>query len=111
MKIKITIILAIVIIVATATPIYARPVIRRKAARKTISAGSVYTQNPGYGSKNSYDEFHTVPKDIPANDNYNRSGGIDELHINSNYDRDVWHPEDRGGRINGFDEFRFPDEM
>ena len=62
------------------------------------------------GAKNSYDEFHTVPKDTPANDGY-RSGGFDELHINENYRQNVWHPEHRGYRINGFDEFRYPDEM
>ena len=111
MKIKIAIVMAIALILASATPIYARPSARRKATRKTVSAGSILTPNRGYGSKNSYDEFHTVPRDIPANDNHNRPGSIDELHINSNYEQDVWHPESRGGRINGFDEFRFSDEM
>ncbi len=67
-------------------------------------------QNRNYGSKNSYDEFHTAPKDIQANDGY-KSGGFDELHINENYRQNVWHPEHRGYRISGFDEFRYPDEM
>ena len=67
-------------------------------------------QSQDYGSKNSYDEFHTAPKDIQANDGY-KSGGFDELHINENYRQNVWHPEHRGNRLSGFDEFRYPDEM
>ncbi|MCR4589410.1 MAG: hypothetical protein K5668_01135 [Lachnospiraceae bacterium] len=72
-----------------------------------VPTGSQYSS---YGAKYSYDEFHTVPIDIPANDGY-RSGGFDELHINENYRQNVWHPKHRGSRIEGFDEFRFPDEM
>lgn len=67
-------------------------------------------QNISYGAKYSYDEFHTAPKDIEANDGYG-TGGFDELHINENYRSRVWHPKHRGNRIEGFDEFRFPDEM
>lgn len=67
-------------------------------------------QNSSYGAKYSYDEFHTAPKDIEANDGYG-AGGFDELHINENYRSRVWHPKHRGNRIEGFDEFRFPDEM
>ncbi len=40
-----------------------------------------------------------------------RSGGFDELHINENYRQNVWHPEHRGFRMEGFDEFKYPDEM
>lgn len=83
----------------------------------TDTADDLHIYSNGYacrsrncGAKNSYDEFHTVPKDTPANDGY-RSGGFDELHINENYRQNVWHPEHRGYRINGFDEFRYPDEM
>ena len=68
------------------------------------------SQANGYGSKYSYDEFHTAPTDIPANDGY-KSGNFDELHINENYRQNVWHPRDRGGRLNGFDEFHYPDEL
>lgn len=67
-------------------------------------------QNISYGARYSYDEFHTAPKDIEANDGYG-AGGFDELHINENYRSRVWHPKHRGNRIEGFDEFRFPDEM
>ena len=67
-------------------------------------------QSSKYGAKYSYDEFHTAPKDIQANDGYG-AGGFDELHINENYRQNVWHPEHRGNRIQGFDEFRYPDEM
>ncbi len=75
-----------------------------------IYSNEYASQTQNYGSKNSYDEFHIAPKDIPANDGY-KSGGFDELHINENYRQNVWHPEHRGYRINGFDEFRYPDEM
>ena len=37
--------------------------------------------------------------------------GFDELHINENYRQNVWHPENRGSRMNGFDEFHYPDEL
>ena len=85
------------------------------AVTDTVDGLHVYSneyasQNLNYGSKNSYDEFHTAPKDIPANDGY-KSGGFDELHINENYKQNVWHPEHRGYRLSGFDEFRYPDEM
>ena len=63
-----------------------------------------------YGTKYSYDEFHTAPTDIPANDGY-KSGSFDELHINENFRQNVWHPQNRGGRLNGFDEFHYPDEL
>ena len=75
-----------------------------------IYSNEYASQSQNYGSKNSYDEFHTAPKAIPANDGY-KSGGFDELHINENYRQNVWHPEHRGNRISGFDEFRYPDEM
>ncbi|MCR5775584.1 MAG: hypothetical protein K6G42_10915 [Lachnospiraceae bacterium] len=68
------------------------------------------SQSSDYGAKYSHDEFHTNPKDISSNDGY-RSGGFDELHINENYRQNVWHPSHRGGRLSGFDEFRYPDEM
>ena len=83
----------------------------KRASMAGKSTKSESKQNVGSRSKNSYDEFHMAPVDIPANDNYHHSGGIDELHINENYKQDIWHPESRGGRINGIDEFRFPDEM
>ncbi|MCR5747904.1 MAG: hypothetical protein K6G03_09365 [Lachnospiraceae bacterium] len=62
-----------------------------------------------YGSKNSYDEFHTAPYDIKSNDGY-RSGGFDELHINENYRDQVWRPSTKVYRL-GIDEFRLPNEM
>ena len=106
MKVRLMIMLTIAIVIMSATPIYAgRRVYSTVKPVKTVSG-----QKAGFGSKNSYDEFHTAPKDIPANDSY-RSGSFDELHINENYSQDVWHPEDRGMRINGFDEFHFADEF
>ncbi|MBR1524601.1 MAG: hypothetical protein IJ641_09135 [Lachnospiraceae bacterium] len=85
------------------------------AATDTVEDLHIYSneyasQSRNYGAKYSYDEFHTAPVDIPANDGYG-AGGFDELHINENYRQNVWHPEHRGGRIQGFDEFRYPDEM
>ena len=75
-----------------------------------IYSNEYASQGQNYGSKNSYDEFHTAPGDIAPNDGH-KSGGFDELHINENYRQNVWHPEHRGNRIQGFDEFRYPDEM
>ena len=75
-----------------------------------IYSNEYANQSSNYGAKYSYDEFHTAPKDIQANDGYG-AGGFDELHINENYRQYVWHPEHRGNRIQGFDEFRYPDEM
>lgn len=75
-----------------------------------IYSNEYANQSRSYGAKYSYDEFHTAPYDILANDGYG-AGGFDELHINENYRQNVWHPEHRGYRIQGFDEFRYPDEM
>lgn len=75
-----------------------------------ISSNEYATQTQDYGAKYSYDEFHTAPKDIQPNDGY-KSGGFDELHINENYLGNVYHPDHRGYRIEGFDEFRYVDEM
>ncbi len=67
-------------------------------------------QGRDYGAKFSTDEFHTAPVDIKANDGY-KKGGFDELHINENYAGRVWHPSKPVYRIEGFDEFRLPNEM
>ena len=75
-----------------------------------IYSNKYANQSSNYGAKYNYDEFHTAPVDIPANDGYG-AGRFDELHINENYKQNVWHPEYRGCRIQGFDEFRYPDEM
>ena len=83
---------------------------KQGAYETAASSNQVQEQNRYYGSKNSYDEFHTAPTDIPANDGYT-SGNFDELHINENYRQNVWHPENRGGRMEGFDEFHYPDEL
>lgn len=83
---------------------------KQGAYETAASSNQVQEQNRYYGSKNSYDEFHTAPTDIPANDGY-KSGNFDELHINENYRQNVWHPENRGGRMEGFDEFHYPDEL
>ena len=82
----------------------------QSAYEAAISSNQGQVQSGDYGSKNSYDEFHTSPVDIPANDGY-KSGNFDELHINENYRQNVWHPENRGFRLNGFDEFHYPDEL
>ncbi len=83
---------------------------KKNSPKTSESYGQTGSQYGSYGAKYSYDEFHIAPTDIPANDSY-RSGGFDELHINENYSRNVWHPEHRGFRIEGFDEFKYPDEM
>ncbi len=58
----------------------------------------------------SYDELRIGGRNTAPNDGYG-SGGFDELHINENYRQNVYHSENRGFRMEGFDEFRFVDEM
>lgn len=62
-----------------------------------------------YGSKQSTDEFHTVPYDVGANDGY-KHGDIDELHINENYRQNVWKPDHKVLRL-GIDQFKLPNEL
>ena len=40
-----------------------------------------------------------------------QKSGFDELRINDNYRDQVWHPTNRGFRMEGFDELRYPDEL
>ncbi len=88
-----------------------------KSVRVTDTADELHIYSDSYGSdqrdygaKNSTDEFHTAPVDIKANDGY-KKGGFDELHINENYAQNVWRPSKPVYRIEGFDEFRLPNEM
>ena len=53
---------------------------------------------------------NTAVKSNPYNEPTEKSG-FDELRINENYRDQVWHPVDRGFRMQGFDELRYPDEM
>ena len=62
------------------------------------------------GVKYSYDEYRISGSQTAPNNGY-KSGGFDELHINENYKQNVYHPTDRGFRMEGFDEFRYVDEM
>ena len=65
--------------------------------------------NAYYGAKNSWDEFHTSPYDIGANDGYG-AGGFDEIHINENFRQNVWKPDHKVLRL-GIDEFRLPSDF
>lgn len=65
--------------------------------------------NANYGAKNSYDEFHTAPYDIDANDGYG-AGGFDEIHVNENYRQNVWKPDYKVQRL-GIDQFKLPNEL
>lgn len=67
--------------------------------------------NANYGAKNSYDEFHTAPYDIGANDGYDEST-FGELHINRNYRQNVYYDASKENqRIKNFDEFRYVWEL
>ncbi len=78
------------------TPAYGQP-----GQKTTVSApGAIF----------SYDELHIGGRNTAPNDGYG-SGGFDELHVNENYRQNVYHPEHRGFRMEGFDEFRYVDEM
>ena len=65
--------------------------------------------NANYGAKNSYDEFHTAPYDIDANDGYG-TGGFDEIHVNENYRDQVWKPDYKVQRLD-IDQFKLPNEL
>lgn len=66
--------------------------------------------NAYYGAKNSYDEFHTTPYDIGANDGYDESTW-GELHINRNYRKDVYYEPEKDKNRLGIDEYRLPWQM
>lgn len=66
--------------------------------------------NAYYGSKNSYDEFHTAPYDIGANDGYDEST-FGELHINRNYRQNVYYEPERDKYRLDIDEYRLPWQM
>lgn len=68
------------------------------------------TVNIPNGAKYSGDEFHTVPIDKAADDGYDNSTW-GELHINSNYAANVYHPNPTGTRLKGFDELRYVDDL
>lgn len=66
--------------------------------------------NAYYGAKNSYDEFHTAPYDIDANDGHDESTW-GELHINENYRKNVYYEPERDKYRLGIDEYRLPWQM
>lgn len=68
-----------------------------------------YSVSGNYGTKLSNDEFRVYGADTPANDGYSASG-FDELHIPSQYKKNLWRPEGKVYRL-GIDEFRLPNEM
>ncbi|MCR5627583.1 MAG: hypothetical protein K6F99_09695 [Lachnospiraceae bacterium] len=68
-----------------------------------------YSVSGNYGTKMSNDEFHVYGAETPANDGYSTSG-FDELHIPSQYRKNLWRPEGKVYRL-GIDEFRLPNDM
>ncbi len=82
----------------------------RRAQENSTVRQPMQTMVSGQGAIFSYDEFHIRGNYTAPNDGY-KSGGFDELHINENYKQNVYHPEHRGFRMEGFDEFRYVDEM
>lgn len=69
-----------------------------------------YGQDRSYGAKNSWDEFHTAPYDISANDGYEDSTW-GELHINENYRQNVYYEPEKDRNRLGIDEYRLPWQM
>ena len=57
-------------------------------------------------SQNTIVKSSTISYNEPA-----EKSGFDELRINENYRDQVWHPANRGFRMKGFDELRYPDEL
>ena len=72
---------------------------RQETYKKNKANKSTSSQNTVVKSTNN-----------PYNEPTEKSG-FDELRINSNYRDQVWHPVDRGFRMQGFDELRYPDEL
>ena len=66
--------------------------------------------NAYYGAKNNYDEFHTAPYDIGANDGYEESTW-GELHINRNYRQNVYYEPEKDKNRLEIDEYRLPWQM
>ena len=66
--------------------------------------------NAYYGAKNSWDEFHTAPYDVGANDGYEESTW-GELHINRNYRKNVYYEPEKDRNRLGIDEYRLPWQM
>ena len=66
--------------------------------------------NAYYGAKNSWDEFHTSPYDIGANDGYEESTW-GQLHINENYRKNVYYEPEKDRNRLGIDEYRLPWQM
>lgn len=62
------------------------------------------------GAKFSNDEFRITPNDKAPDDGYN-SSTWGELHINSHYARNVYHPNPTGTRFKGWDELRYVDDL
>lgn len=74
--------------------------LKRNQSAKSRTTQDYSAKSVDTGSQNHY----SLPDERFSN-------GFDELKVNENYLKDVWHPADRGYRIPGFDELRFPDEM
>jgi len=66
--------------------------------------------NAYYGAKNSWDEFHTAPYDIGANDGYEESTW-GQLHINENYRKDVYYEPEKDKNRLSIDQYRLPWQM
>ena len=77
-------------------------VVGNPATTETVS-------NPS-GAKFSNDEFRIAPNDKAPDDGYN-SSTWGELHINSHYARNVYHPNPTGTRFKGWDELRYVDDL
>ena len=91
------------LLIANTIPAYARPEYSEETKRLMREAG-LQTEELEWEEIDRRQQEYRRRKGLSTSSN-------DELHINENYKQNVWHPEHRGYRINGFDEFRYPDEM
>lgn len=95
-------ILTFIISLLSGMPVYAKTGYSEESKRLGRAAGLQMDEL-------EWEEINRRQQEYRSRKSSTSSG--DELHINENYRQNVWHPEHRGNRISGFDEFRYPDEM
>lgn len=117
------IISTLILTLAISTPVIAKPqysvetqkLMQESGIEHDVPLNEVMRRQEDYKknkAKKSTPTQNTAPKS--TNNPYNEpeeKSGFDELRINENYRDQVWHPTDRGFRMKGFDELRYPDEL
>lgn len=115
------IISTLILTLAISTPVIAKPqysvetqkLMQESGIEHDVPLNEVMRRQEDYKkNRKTTTTQDTAPK--VTNNPYNEpteKSGFDELRINENYRDQVWHPTDRGFRMKGFDELRYPDEL